>query len=324
MKAIKLLAMAAVATTVFASCSNDEDLAQSSYPADNVVRVTTNVEDITTRAFHTTNTLNEFAFCIDNANNDRYSYNNIKMKKEGNNWNPSVQMLWQNSTQPVDIMAYAPFNDMIGVTETMIERNKYPVFVAPTQTAGAYESDFLVYKKKEFVPERDLKNGAVDITFTHALSLLNIKIEFGTEFNNTNPLTVNPIKKIYIGGSINKGFADLSADPITVAVDATCGPAVIEPECGKFTAAADNDAHATANYSAILIPQTITQGFRVEFEIGDKTYVWSAPENKNVTLEAGKKHLLTLTVGKDFVKAGLIYAEPWREGTDATLETETE
>ena len=46
MKAIKLFTMAALATAVFASCSNDEDLAQSSYPADNVVRVTTNVEDL--------------------------------------------------------------------------------------------------------------------------------------------------------------------------------------------------------------------------------------------------------------------------------------
>lgn len=120
MKAIKLFTMAALATAVFASCSNDEDLAQSSYPADNVVRVTTNVEDITTRAFHTTNTLDEFAFCIRNANNIKYSYNNIMMTKEGTNWNPSVQMLWQNSTQPVDIMAYAPF-DSRGNTETMIK-----------------------------------------------------------------------------------------------------------------------------------------------------------------------------------------------------------
>lgn len=86
MKAIKLFTMAALATAVFASCSNDEDLAQSSYPADNVVRVTTNVEDITTRAFHTTNSLDEFAFCIGNANNIKYSYNNIMMTKEGTNW----------------------------------------------------------------------------------------------------------------------------------------------------------------------------------------------------------------------------------------------
>ena len=256
MKAIKILAMAALATAVFASCSNDEDLAQSSYPTDNVVRVTTNVEDITTRAFHTTNTLDKFAFCIGNANSRKYSYNNIMMTKEGTKWNPSVQMLWQNSTQPVDIMAYAPF-DSRGNTETMIKVKKYPVSVGTQQMAGTYESDFLVYKKTGFVPEKDLTNGAVGITFTHALSLLNIKIEFGTDFNYTTPLAANPINKINIGGSINQGFADLSADPITVAVDATCAPVLIEPERGEFTAAANNDAHATANYSAILIPQTI-------------------------------------------------------------------
>ena len=324
MKAIKFFAMTAMAAAVFASCSNDEDLAQSSYPADNVVRVTTNVEDITTRAFHTTKSLKEFAFCIGNANNNKYSYNNIKMTKEETQWNPSdpsVQMLWQNATQPVDIMAYAPF-DSNGNTETMIKVQKYPVSVGTQQMAGTYESDFLVYKKTGFVPEKDLTNGAVDITFTHALSLLNINIEFGTEFNNTTSLTSNPITKISIGGSINQGFADLSADPITVAVDATCAPVLIEPELGEFIAAANNDAHAIANYSAILIPQTITEGFRVEFEINGKIYVWRAPENVTATLEAGKKHLLTLTVGKDFVKAGSMKASPWVEGTGATLETE--
>lgn len=324
MKAIKILAMAALATTVFASCSNDEDLVQSSYPADNVVRVTTNVEDITTRAFHTTNTLDEFAFCIGNADNNKYSYNNIMMTKEGTKWNPSdpsVQMLWQNSTQPVDIMAYAPF-DSRGNTETMIKVKKYPVSVGTQQMAGTYESDFLVYKKTGFVPEKDLTNGAVDITFTHVLSLLNIKIEFGTDFNNTTPLASNPINNIIIGGSINQAYADLTADPITVAVDATCAPVLIEPERGEFTAAANKDAHATANYSAILIPQTIADGFRVEFEINGKIYVWRAPESVIARLEAGKKHLLTLTVGKDFVKAGSMKASPWVEGTGATLETE--
>ena len=317
MKAIKILAMAALATAVFASCSNDEDLAQSSYPADNVVRVTTNVEDITTRAFHTTNTLDKFAFCIGNANSRKYSYNNIMMTKEGTKWNPSVQMLWQNSTQPVDIMAYAPFNRE-GDHVTMIN----PVSVSTQQMAGTYESDFLVYKKTGFVPEKDLTNGAVDITFTHALSLLNIKIEFGTDFNTTTPLAANPINNIIIGGSINRAYADLTADPITVAVDATCAPVLIEPERGEFTAAANKDAHATANYSAILIPQTIADGFRVEFEINGKIYVWRAPESVIARLEAGKKHLLTLTVGKDFVKAGSMKASPWVEGTGATLETE--
>ena len=153
MKAIKLFTMAALATAVFASCSNDEDLAQSSYPADNVVRVTTNVEDITTRAFHTTNTLDEFAFCIGNANNIKYSYNNVMMTKEGTNWNPSVQMLWQNSTQPVDIMAYAPF-DSRGNTETMIKVKKYPVSVGTQQKAVLTSQTSLYIRKRGLCQKR--------------------------------------------------------------------------------------------------------------------------------------------------------------------------
>lgn len=321
MKAIKILAMAALATAVFASCSSEDELAQSNYPMDNVVRVTTSVKDINTRAFHSTNTLDEFAFCIVNPQSTKFSYDNVKVTKEASTWTPASQMLWQNASQPVDIIAYAPYQS-ISKYEKMSNATNYPVYVKVQQEADTYESDFLVYKKTGFVPEKDLTNGAVDITFSHALSLLNIKIEFGTDFNTTTPLASNPINNIIIGGSINKAYADLTADPITVAVDATCAPVLIEPERGEFTAAANKDAHATANYSAILIPQTITEGFRVEFEINGKIYVWRAPESVIATLEAGKKHLLTLTVGKDVVKSGYISSEPWTEGTGGTLETE--
>lgn len=72
----------------------------------------------------------------------------------------------------------------------------------------------------------------------------------------------------------------------------------------------------------LSLPQTITEGFRVEFEINGKIYVWRAPESVIATLEAGKKHLLTLTVGKDVVKSGYISSKPWTEGTGGTLETE--
>lgn len=319
MKAIKILTAATLVTAFFASCSNDEDFAQSNYPLDNVVRVTTNVKDITTRAFHSTNTLDEFAFCIVNSNNTKYSYDNVKVTKAASTWTPASQMLWQNASQPVDIIAYAPYYN-VSRYETMSNATNYPVYVKEQQEADTYESDFLVYKKKGFVPGTDLTNGAVDITFTHALSLLNINIEFGNEFNKTAPLASNPITNIKIGGSINKGYADFTADALSVLVDATASASLIAPEVGDFNAAANSDDHATANYSAILIPQTIAQGFRVEFEIDGKMYVWTASES--VTLEASKKHQLNLTVGKDLVKTGNIVASPWKDGEGGTLETE--
>ena len=319
MKAIKTLAMAALTTAVFASCSSEDDLAQSNYPMDNVVRVTTSVKDINTRAFHSTNTLDEFAFCIVNPQSTKFSYDNVMVTKEASTWTPASQMLWQNASQPVDIIAYAPYQS-ISRYEKMSNATNYPVYVKVQQEADTYESDFLVYKKKGFVPGKDLTNGAVDITFTHALSLLNINIEFGNEFSKTTPLTSNPINNITVGGSVNLGYADFTADAISVTVDATSAPVLIVPVLGDFNAAANNEAHATVSYSAILIPQTIAEGFRVEFEIDGKNYVWTASES--VTLESGKKHQLNLIVGKDVVKSGYISASPWTEGTGGTLETE--
>lgn len=319
MKAIKILAMATLATAFFASCSNDEDLAQSNYPMDNVVRVTTSVKDINTRAFHSTNTLDEFAFCIVNPQSTKFSYDNVKVTKEASTWTPASQMLWQNASQPVDIIAYAPYSK-ISIYEKMSNATNYPVYVKVQQEADTYESDFLVYKKKGFVPGTDLTNGAVDITFTHALSLLNINIEFGNEFSKTTPLTSNPINNITVGGSVDLGYADFTKDVISVTADAARDPVLITPVIGIFNAAANNEARATVNYSAILIPQTIAQGFRVEFEMDGKIYVWTASES--VTLESGKKHQLNLTVGKDVVKSGYISSEPWTEGTGGTLETE--
>lgn len=255
MKAIKILTMAALATAVFASCSSEDELAQNNYPMDNVVRVTTSVKDINTRAFHSTNTLDEFAFCIVNPQSTKFSYDNVKVTKETSTWAPASQMLWQNASQPVDIIAYAPYSK-ISRYEKMSNATNYPVYVKVQQEADTYESDFLVYKKKGFVPGTDLKNGAVDITFTHALSLLNINIEFGNEFSKTTPLTSNPIKNITVGGSVDRGYADFTKDVISVTADAAREPVLITPVIGIFNAAANNDAHATVNYSAILIPQT--------------------------------------------------------------------
>ena len=319
MKAIKILTMAALATAFFASCSSEDELAQNNYPMDNVVRVTTSVKDINTRAFHCTNTLDEFAFCIVNPQSTKFSYDNVKVTKEASTWTPASQMLWQNASQPVDIIAYAPYSK-ISRYEKMSNATNYPVYVKVQQEADTYESDFLVYKKKGFVPEKDLTNGAVDITFTHALSLLNINIEFGNEFSKTTPLTSNPINNITVGESVDRGYADFTKDVISVTADATRAPVLIVPVLGDFNAAANNEAHAIVSYSAILIPQTIAEGFRVEFEIDGKIYVWTASES--VTLESGKKHQLKLTVGKDVVKSGYISSKPWTEGTGGTLETE--
>ena len=45
MKAIQFFAIAALGAALFASCSNEEELATGSYPNDNLIRVTAGVSN---------------------------------------------------------------------------------------------------------------------------------------------------------------------------------------------------------------------------------------------------------------------------------------
>ena len=52
MKAIQFFAIAALGAALFASCSSEDELAQSNYPMDNVVRIMTSVDGMNTKHSH--------------------------------------------------------------------------------------------------------------------------------------------------------------------------------------------------------------------------------------------------------------------------------
>lgn len=190
MKAIKILTMAALATAVFASCSSEDELAQNNYPMDNVVRIMTSVDGMNTRASYgnSTDNLSSFGFCINNAGSTKYTYDNIKVTKEGSNWIPATQMFWQNSTTPVDILAYAPFQETTEDASGKVKvfgKTDYAFSVKEDQSnAEDYSSDLIVYKQTGFTPGLELNTSkAVDVTFTHLLSQLNLTIELRDQFN---------------------------------------------------------------------------------------------------------------------------------------------
>ena len=322
MKAIKILTMAALATAVFASCSNDEDLAQSNYPMDNVVRITTSVDGMNTRASYgnSTDKLSSFGFCINNANSTTYTYDNVKVTKDGSNWNPATQMLWQNSTTAVDILAYAPYQD----GNNGIFRNaNYAFSVQENQnTADDYSSDLIVYKKTGFKPELDLNtNHAVNVSFTHLLSQLNLIIELRDQFNHNNNVTEAFVTDVKVNGTYISSKVDFAAPSIGVKVDETQEATAITPQTTGFTEAKNTTDHATFNYSAIVIPQTVTTGnFSISFKVDGTDYIWTA--TSDVKFVSGMKHELHLLVGKDVVQGGTISATPWGDGGTGSLETD--
>lgn len=328
MKAIKILTMAAMATAVFASCSNEDELAQSNYPADNVVRIMTSVDGMNTRASYgnSADKLKSFGFCIKNANSEKYTYDNIKVSQERYNWIPATQMLWQNSTTAVDILAYAPYQETTEDATGKVKvfgKTDYAFSVKEDQSnAEDYSSDLIVFKQTGFTPVSELNTSkAVEVAFTHLLSQLNLIIELRDQFNtNNNTVTKGFVTDVKVNGTIISSKVDFSASPISVQVDGT-QTAAITPETTGFTPAENATAHAVFNYSAIVIPQTVAAGnFSISFKVNNTEYIWTATDA--VTFESGKKHELHLLAGKDVVQGGAISAKPWGKETITEKETD--
>ena len=329
MKAIKILTMAALATAVFASCSSEDDLAQSNYPMDNVVRITTSVDGMNTRASYgnSTDKLRSFGFCINNAGNTKYTYDNIKVTKEGSNWIPADQMLWQNSTTAVDILAYAPYQEITEDASGKVNvfgKTDYAFSVKEDQSnAEDYSSDLIVYKQTGFKPGTELNTSkAVEVTFTHLLSQLNLTIELRDQFNQDEekPVTAATVTDVKVDGTLIRSEVNFTADPISVRFDGQVSKA-ITPETVAFTKADKTTDHATFKYSAIVIPQRIMAGaFCISFKVNGNDYIWTA--TSDVKFVSGKKYDLHLLVGKDVVQGGVITARPWGEETIIEKETD--
>ena len=329
MEKIKLLTMAAMATAVFASCSSEDELAQSNYPMDNVVRIMTSVDGMNTRASYgnSTDKLSSFGFCINNAGSDKYTYDNIKVTKEGSNWIPATQMLWQNSTTAVDILAYAPYQETTEDANGKVKvfgKTDYAFSVKEDQSnAEDYSSDLIVYKQTGFTPGLELNTSkAVDVTFTHLLSQLNLTIELRDQFNQDEekPVTSATVTDVKVDGTFIRSKVNFAADPISVQFDGMASKA-ITPETVAFTKADKTTDHATFKYSAIVIPQWIRAGvFCISFKVNGNDYIWTSTSDVNFV--SGKKHDLLLLVGKDVVQGGAISAKPWGEETITEKETD--
>ena len=324
MEKIKFLTMAALATAFFASCSNEDGLPQSNYPADNVVRITTSIDGMNTRASYggSTAKLSSFGFCINNAGSDKYTYDNIKVTQENGKWNPATQMLWQNSTTAVDILAYAPYQANGNVK--IFGKSDYAFSVKEDQSnAEDYSSDLIVYKQTGFTPGSELNTSkAVDVAFTHLLSQLNLTIELRDQFNQDEkkPVTSATVTDVKVDGTFIRSKVNFAADPISVLSDGQAS-AAITPETVAFTKADKTTDHATFKYSAIVIPQWIMAGsFCISFKVDGTDYIWTS--TSDVEFVSGKKYDLHLLVGKDVVQGGVITARPWGEETIIEKETD--
>ena len=322
MNRVLQLLMAATLMTGFAACSSDDDMTNN-FPEDGVVRFNVGVNNPQTRASQPTDgsKVAEFGICITNSANSNYTYNNVKVT--GSNitaWTPATQMLWQNSTQAVDIVAYSPYVEGDYNTST----TNLPVKVEETQTKDGYTSDFLICKMPGFVPSTGLiEGGKLNLAFKHALSQLTITVTLGSEFNATDLVTTNPITDLKVNGTYIEGICDFTKESgfVTAKTTEANTIAVAPSEYGEFEKATSLSSNAKATYLCLLIPQTIEKGiFSVSFKLNGIPYTWAS--NEAVTLAENTAYTLALTVGKEIVVAGEMKANAWKTGSTSNVETE--
>lgn len=313
MKAIQFFAITALGAALFASCSNEEELATGSYPSDNLIRVTAGVNNDMTRSDEATATAltKDFSLTVVNNTNDKFSYANEIFSWKGTEWSCGNKLLWQNLTTPVEIVALYPATAASTFDGVYSKENKsYGTItygVNPDQsTADDDANDLLLYHNANFKPEKDLENGKLNIEFKHAFCRVDIEVTIGSEFNATNGLAVNPIQRIRVEGT--KTTADISfasTEPFFTVTPSESGDATnITPTQGTFTPAASATEQAVARYSCIVIPQTAT--LKVLLHTSDREFEWTGSQ---MELESGKQYTLQLNMKKSATARKFILRE---------------
>ena len=297
MKAIQFFAITALGAALFASCSNEEELATGSYPSDNLIRVTAGVNNDMTRSDEATATAltQNFSLTVVNQTNDKYSYANEIFSLKGTEWTCSNKLLWQNLTTPVEIVALYPATDANTFSGVYSKENKsYGTItygVNSDQSIADEADDLLLYHNARFVPKNDLKEEKLDIQFNHAFCRVDIEVIIGSEFNATNGLAENPIQGIRVEGT--KIAADISFASAETTITAKGDAASIIPTPGDFTPAASAANQAVARYSCMVIPQAAD--LNVVLHTSDREYEWTGSQMK---LESGKQYTLKLNMTK--------------------------
>lgn len=295
MKAIQFFAITALGAALFASCSNQEELATGSYPSDNLIRVTAGVNNDMTRGDEAATALTkDFSLTVVNNTNDKYSYaNEIFSLSSGTEWTCSNKLLWQNLTTPVEIVALYPATDANTFSGVYTKGNKscgtITYGVKSDQSKADEANDLLLYHNARFVPKNDLKEEKLNIQFNHAFCRVDIEVTIGSEFNATNGLAENPIQGIRVEGTKIAADIDLASasSTITAKGDATS----IIPTQGDFTPAASATDQAVARYSCMVIPQAAT--LKVLLHTSDREYEWTGTQ---MALESGKQYTLQLNM----------------------------
>lgn len=343
-----IFTLQAVAMTLLASgCGKEEASVEGNFPADGVIRVSTEVGAMT-KGSYTTDNLKEFDLMVGNNPalgqmvDSRYCYQNTKLTLANGAWTPAETMLWQNSTSMVTLLAVAPClpeGERTSVQD-FIDGVIRPIKVE--QTADDTSADLLGWatpynftpkglldENGELAldgsgkPQGGLVDGKVRIQFTHLLSKLTVVFKLATEFNHDGIPSENIVRGVEVANTWFEAIVMLSAynnPPISAFGNQNGKRGSVKPYLTKWTPAADKNSSCLSEYECLLAPSATGRPEYVEikFMVNGIPYKFGT----SVELESGKAYTMTIKVGKDEVVAGSVTAAAWNEQDGGTFETE--
>lgn len=291
MKKANILATAALAT-LLAACSNDSDVFNTPDYADTPIGLNVNVSPMATRAGYEQGALTEGSFGLylttqDTEGDERYNCTNREVKYD-NGWTiQGEQLLWKSNDATVTYYAYLPYTGTVGNAAS------YAFTVKTDQSTedNVKASDLLCTGQQPATP-----GTALDITFKHALSKLNVTLKKGSELEDGQNLTFTSVT-----------LSNCATATTVNLTDGTTGNTTNSGQTITLYATTENE-----QYECILVPQTFAQSLKVEIT-DDNGKVYTFTSNKGLTFASGKQYTLNLTVGRDKVMTGTISAESWGE-----------
>lgn len=289
MKKANILATAALAT-LLAACSNDSDVFNTPDYADTPIGLNVNVGPMATRAGYDDTNLTGSSFGLylttEGTNSDeRYNCTNREVRYESGWTIQGEQLLWKSNDAKVTYYAYLPY------TGTVSDAANYAFAVQTDQNSDSNvkASDFLCTGTQTATA-----GTALDITFKHALSKLNVTLKKGSELEEGLTFTSVRLSNCATATTVNL-------------TDGTTDTATNSGQTITLYAATANE-----KYECILVPQTFAQSLKVEItDNNGKVYTFTS--NKDHTFASGEQYTLNLTVGRDKVTTGTISADPWGE-----------
>ena len=288
MKTYTILPTAALTLAVLlTSCDNDV-MFDTANGGDLPMKIQASVEGSTKASMQTTD-LKEFYLQV-KFPEDYYSFSG-KVSKTSTAWNTVKPLFWQNDTTTVSYCA-AYFGNHVFTDHEFADGVNLTLPTDQSTQAKLNSADLLTLPRTQ-TKYSDTDNGVLPVTLSHSLSKVNFVLTLGDAFYDAGfGHNSNPVEDFVVKGS-NAGFS-FKPQTVTVTVkDSTKSD--ISPLAGTYSPGTAANKAATANYEAILVPQTISAGeLTVTFKVEDNKYEWT--NTTAITLKPGETYELPVSV----------------------------